>query len=199
MFFPPSTSRRALKHRRVIEIEAYAREDNLWDIDARISDTKTSPIQLASGVRPAGVPIHDLGLRISINTDFDIVDAQAVSSAHPYPGYCNAITPDYTKLIGLNLLKQFRHEVKVRLGGNRGCTHITELVQILPTAALQAFAGEVVKINEVIQGSTAPDAEMQSDEQAIQQPFQLDRCHALKLDGGAVATYYPRWFKPAAI
>ena len=194
MFFPPSTSRRVLKHSRVISIEAYARDDNLWDIDARISDTKTNPTQLASGVRPAGEPIHDLGLRISINTDFDIVDAQAVSSRHPYPGYCNAITPDYTKLVGLNLLKQFRHEVQVRMGGNRGCTHITELVQILPTAALQAFAGDVLKINDVATGSK-PDAAMQ---QQTKQPFQLDRCHALKLDGGAVATYYPRWYKPAS-
>ncbi|PRC91007.1 DUF2889 domain-containing protein [Solimicrobium silvestre] len=197
MFFSPPNSRRALKHSRVIEIDAYAREDSLWDIEARIRDTKTSDTQLASGLRPAGMPIHDLGLRICINTQFDIVDAEAVSSAHPYPGYCNAITPDYTKLVGLNLLKQFRHEVKVRLGGTRGCTHLTELAQVLPTAALQAFAGEVLKTHEVGGGEVknAINATVQDNQQ---QPFQLDRCHALKLDSGAVATYYPRWVKQAS-
>ena len=197
MFFPPATSRRVLKHSRVIEIEAYAREDNLWDIDARIRDIKTRDATLATGVRPAGMPIHDLGLRISINTNFDIIDAVAVSSAHPYPGYCDAITPDYTKLIGLNLLRQFRHEVKLRLGGDRGCTHITELVQILPTAAMQAFAGEVLQINEAISANSSPNSSAETSTEQDKQPFQLGRCHALKLTGGAVATYYPRWAKSA--
>ena len=32
-----------------------------------------------------------------------------------------------------------------------------------------------------------------------QQPFQLNRCHALKLDGAAVATYYPRWVKLSGV
>ena len=28
-------------------------------------------------------------------------------------------------------------------------------------------------------------------------PFQLDRCHALRLDGPAVLRYFPRWARPA--
>ena len=36
----PSTSRRALKHTRAIQIEAFARDDGLWDIDAHITDIK---------------------------------------------------------------------------------------------------------------------------------------------------------------
>ncbi len=185
MFFSPPSSRRVLQHSRIIHIDAYAREDELWDIEARIQDFKSTDTHLASGVRPAGEPIHDLGLRICINSVMDIVAVEAVSAANPYPGHCNAITPDYTKLVGLNLLKQFRHEVGVRMGGNRGCTHLTELAQILPTAAVQAFAGHVVSVNEL--GS--------EHVQNQQQPFQLNRCHALKLDGGAVAAYYPRWVK----
>jgi hypothetical protein len=30
------------------------------------------------------------------------------------------------------------------LGGIRGCTYLTELVSIFPTAAIQAFVGEVL-------------------------------------------------------
>jgi len=198
MFFSPPNSRRALKHSRVIEIDAYAREDNLWDIEARIRDTKTKEIQLAESTISAGMPIHDLGLRLTINTKFDVVGAEAVSSANPYPGYCNAITPDYTKLVGLNLLKQFRHEVKHRLGGNLGCTHISELAQLLPTAAIQAFAGEVLMIDEVGSAESA-NATKPTEQLNQQQPFQLNRCHALKLDGGVVATYYPRWMKQSNV
>lgn len=185
----PPISRRALKHTRAIQIEAFARDDGLWDIDARITDIKTRDATLASGVRPAGMPMHDLSLRLTIDTRLTIVDAEAVSDAVPYPGYCNTIGPAYKHLVGLNLLKGFRQELKQRLSGIDGCTHLTELAQILPTAAIQAFAGEVFASTSDGTGK---------NEQNDQKPFQLDRCHALRTDGAAVAEYYPRWaVKPA--
>lgn len=177
-----STTQRALKHTRTINIQAFARDDGLWDLDAQITDTKTRDITLASGIRPIGSALHDLSLRITIDTNFTIVDAEAVSDAVPYPGFCNTIGPDYKKLIGLNLMQQFRQGVKTRLSGINGCTHITELAQILPTAAVQAFAGDVIDTRD---GA--------SNSEHSQQPFQLNRCHALRLDGPAVVQYYPRW------
>jgi hypothetical protein len=194
MYFSQPVSRRALKHTRAIEIEAYRREDDLWDIEARIRDIKTSDTHLATDVRAAGTPIHDLGLRITITTDFDIVGVEAVSSAVPFPQHCGAITPDYQKLVGMNLLKQFRQQVKAALGGTQGCTHISELTQLLPTAAIQAFAGEVIRINDE-QISTSSTTTGNTEVTKQQQPFQLDRCHALRLDGAAVAVFYPRWVK----
>ena len=175
-------SRRALKHVRTIQVEAFSRDDGLWDIDARITDIKTSDTDLASGVRAAGMPIHDLFLRLTINTQFTIIAAEAVSDAVPYSSFCNTISPDYQKLVGLNLILGFRQELKARLSGIDGCTHLTELAQILPTAAIQAFAGEVFPTRE---GADAGED--------AQKPFQLDRCHALRTDGAAVAQFYPRW------
>ena len=66
----------------------------------------------------------------------------------PYPGHCDTIGPDYRKLIGLNLLQDFRRHLQARLGGVHGCTHLTELANVLPTAAVQAFAGEVFKTRD---------------------------------------------------
>ncbi|NEX60690.1 DUF2889 domain-containing protein [Noviherbaspirillum galbum] len=188
MPLPTPTSRRALKHTRAIQIEAYARDDGLWDIDAHITDIKTRDSKLASGIRPAGHPMHDLWLRITIDRELNIVAAGAVSDAVPYPGYCDTIGPDYAKLVGLNLYKGFRDGVKQRLAGTQGCTHLTELAMVLPTAAIQAFAGEVIDTRDGASGGA----------QATK-PFQLDRCHALRTDGEAVAKYYPRWaIQPAA-
>ncbi|HEY8607461.1 MAG TPA: DUF2889 domain-containing protein [Noviherbaspirillum sp.] len=178
----PPSSRRALKHTRAIEVQAFARDDGLWDIDAHITDIKTRDNRLASGTRPAGAPIHDLWLRLTIDTELNVVDAEAVSDAVPYPGYCDTNGAAYRKLIGLNLLRGFRDGVRTRLAGIQGCTHLTELAQVLPTAAIQAFAGEVLDTRD------GPDADGQG-----QKPFQLDRCHALRTDGPAVARYYPRW------
>lgn len=175
-------SRRALRHSRVIDVQAYLRDDGLWDIDARMTDIKSYDATLASGPRAAGVPLHDLHLRITVDQDLTIVEAQAASEAVPYPGFCNTIGPAYQLLVGLNLLNNFRHEVKQRLGGIAGCTHLTELAQVLPTATIQAFAGDVWSTRDG-----------QQTDAGHEPPFQLDKCHALRTDGAAVAQYYPRW------
>ncbi len=174
-------------HTRSIRVDAYVRDDGLWDVEASLVDTKSRDLQLASGVRAAGDPVHDVALTITIDTDLNVRDAQARTSWVPYPGFCNTIEPAYKKLIGLNLARQFRRHVRERLGGARGCTHLTELADVLPTAAIQAFAGEKV----------GRSSQPQKDG-AERQPFYLDACHALVTTGPAVAKFYPRWYRDPA-
>ncbi len=181
MPLPTPTRPRQLRHTRSVNVQAYERDDGLWDIDARISDIKPRPVILASGTRAADQPIHDLWLRITVDQSFNITDAIGVSDAVPYPGYCDTIGLSYQKLIGLNLMQRFRHAVRERVGGSAGCTHLTEMAGILPTAVIQAFAGDVMPTRDG------------NDDSETHPPFQLDLCHALRRDGPAVQKYYPRW------
>ena len=103
-------------HTRSIRVDAYARDDGLWDLEAVLTDTKSRDFPLATGMRPAGDPVHDMVLRVTIDTKLNIIDAVAESRWVPYPGYCDTIGPDYRKLIGLNLLQDFRRHVQGRLG-----------------------------------------------------------------------------------
>ncbi|HQR72346.1 MAG TPA: DUF2889 domain-containing protein [Burkholderiaceae bacterium] len=177
-------SNRRHVHTRSIRVDAYARDDGLWDLEAVLTDTKSRDFPLATGLRAAGDPVHDMVLRVTIDTRANVVSAAAESRWVPYPGYCDTIAPDYGKLVGLNLLQDFRRHVQARLGGVHGCTHITELAKVLPTAAVQAFAGEVFKTRDSAHAGHEQDEKM---------PWQLDRCHALRTDGPAVAEFYPRW------
>jgi len=83
-------SRRVLKHRRAIQIEAFARDDGLWISTPtfRCQDTRC---ETGFRHRLAGVPLHDMLLRITIDTRFNIVAAEAASEMVPYPGYCDTI------------------------------------------------------------------------------------------------------------
>ncbi len=183
MALPAASLKRTLKHRRSIEVEVFARGDGLWEVDAHISDVKTRDFKLAGGVRPAGQPIHDMLLRVVIDDQFNVLESGAETRWMPYTGLCDQHGDAYGHLVGLNLLKGFYANVKSRLGGTRGCTHLTELTQVLPTAVVQAFAGEVTDIREDGDDSETP-------------PFQLNRCHALRDDAPAVRLHYPRWHKP---
>jgi hypothetical protein len=157
----------------------------LWDLDACIRDIKAHDIVLASGVRAGGLPVHDLKLRVTVDRALLIVDAEAASDAVPYPGFCDTIGPAYKKLVGLSLMNHFRLHLKDRLSGVLGCTHLTELAQALPTAAIQAIADEEMHARQATEAGAA------------RRPFEIDRCHALRADGPAVARYYPRWVAKA--
>jgi Protein of unknown function (DUF2889) len=181
MALPPAAPERLLKHRRSIDVHVYARGNGLWEVDAEIRDIKTRDAKLAGGLRRAGDPIHDMLLRLVVDEQLNIVEAGSETRWMPYPGQCDDHGDAYAALAGLNLLKGFRQAVKERLGGTAGCTHLTELTQVLPTAVIQAFAGEVLDTRE--------DSE--------HKPFQIDRCHALRADGAAVKLFYPRWYRGA--
>ena len=180
MALPTAALERRLKHRRSIDVQVFARGDKLWEVDARITDVRAADTPIATGLLRAGSPIHDMLVRLVVDERFNILEAGAETFAMPYPGQCNDYGDVYGRLVGLNLMDSFRGNVKKRLGGIQGCTHITELTQVLPTAVVQAFAGEVL--------DTRGDGSVQ--------PFQIDRCHALRSDGPAVKTYYPRWYRP---
>ncbi|MGH7292445.1 MAG: DUF2889 domain-containing protein, partial [Myxococcota bacterium] len=123
MALPTAASNRQLKHRRSIDVQIYARGNGLWEVDAHITDVRSRETRMATGMLPAGQPIHDMLLRLVVDERFNVVEAGAQTSAMPYPGECNSYGDIYGRLVGLNLMKGFRHAVKERLGGVQGCTH----------------------------------------------------------------------------
>lgn len=181
MPLPVSEVEREHTHARRVRYDGYKRADGLWDIEAHLSDVKHHDYRLKTGVRRAGQPIHEMWLRVTIDRKLNVVDATASSDAVPYPGGCESIAPAYRKLIGLNLARGFRKNVHELLGSVRGCTHLTEMLSGLPTAAIQTFAGEMSEERE--DGS---------------KPFQLDQCHALETSTDTVRTWYPKWHRGKA-
>ena len=184
-YLTPEKNSRRLVHERKIDVKAYRRDDDLWDIEAEIVDTKNKDFQLAAVNRKAGEPIHHMMLTLTINENMDVIDANAKSLQVPYLGSCDSIAPDYSKLKGLNLLRGFREGVKSRLGGIQGCTHISELTKIIPTVATQAFVGEVLHVQLSSLEKKSPNEEL---------PFHFNGCHALRTDGEVVKKYHPIWY-----
>ena len=181
MPLPPSTVPRQRLHVRRIVYEGWRREDGLFDIEARLVDTKDHDYELLVGTRPAGDPVHDMWARVTIGTDFLIRELVACTDRMPYPGACDRITERYPQLVGANLMHGFRKALFDALGGVRGCSHLTELIAFLPTAALQTFAG--------LRSENEPHED---------RPFQLDRCHALEHTTETVRRYYPKWYRGPA-
>jgi len=173
-----SPAARERLHLRRVSYEGFRRDDGLFDIEAHLTDHKERDYMLAMGTRSKDVPVHNMWARVTIDRRFDVIDIEAVTDEMPYPGQCDRIGPDYKKLIGSNLLKGFRKAIAENMGGVKGCTHLSELLGYLPTAAVQTFAG----------------IKNEAEAAAGQKPFQLDSCHALATNTETVRVYYPKWF-----
>jgi hypothetical protein len=174
---PPATERQSLHH-RTISVRGYRRADGNYDIEGHLHDQKDVEFKLASGTRPAGAPVHAMWLRMTIDRDLNIIDAEAVMDAVPYAGACDTIASAYEQLIGMAIRPGFSRRVLELFGSQRGCTHVTDLISSVATTAFQTLAG---------QGLADPNV----------QPFQLNKCHALVLDGAVVRRYYPHWYTGA--
>lgn len=161
-------------HSRRISIEGFLRDDGLWDIEGHLVDIKDQDLTLAYGVRPAGRPLHDMWVRVTVDRSLTVIDAQAAVDSMPYPDLCNLITPAYRSLIGIKIGPGFRRRVKTLLGGVNGCSHLTEIVSAIGAGAVQTLAAHV---------SETVDA----------RPFQLNGCHAWSSSGVLVREFYPRW------
>jgi hypothetical protein len=178
MPLPLPTAERTRMHVRSVQLEGYKRVDGLWDIEAHLVDTKGHDYHLSSKTVVRGDAVHDMWVRATIDAKMNIVDAAACTDAMPYEGACDRVTSDYSKLVGLNLFHGFRKAVKDLFGATRGCSHITEMLMYLPTAALQTFASDVL-----------------DNEDSGHKPYQLDKCHALDSHSDVVQRYYPRWYR----
>jgi hypothetical protein len=175
---PPAPRKRL--HERAVTYEGFVREDGLFDIEARLVDTKDHDYTLLSGVRRRGMPVHEMAVRVTIDRHCSIRDIEVRTDWMPYPGDCNRIESAYRRLVGASLVDGFRKTLYGAMGGVKGCTHITEMLAFLPTAAVQMFAS------------------LQPEDDGSRKPYQLDRCHALETGTDAVRRYYPKWYRGAA-
>ncbi len=181
---PPAA--RTLLHQRDIVCRGYRRDDGLWDIEARLIDTKTYDFDNADrgGRIRAGDPLHEMMVRVTIDDDFLIRQAEAATLAGPFSP-CADIAPAFAELAGLRIAKGFVAEVRQRFGGVRGCTHIVEMFGPIATTAYQTLSAARER-----KAAADPDRK---------RPGVIDQCHALSADGPVVARLWPRFSTAGAI
>jgi hypothetical protein len=177
--------RRRLMHRRSVECVGYLRNDGLWEVEARLVDTKP----FAQRELKAGDPVHDIALRLAVDDRMTIVEAETTMRATPYPT-CVEVEPILQRLVGERIGKGWRELVRQKIGRLETCTHLSELLGPAVTALFQTMS----------YGKT-PDGGGSMDHQraAGERPFFVGGCHSWRTDGPIVAEMFPQFAtKPAA-
>ena len=127
-------------HHRLIDMQAYAREDGLYDVEAHLVDTKPFEFVRVSSPRPvpAGEALHDLWIRMTVDGDYTVRAIEAASDITPY-GICKEAESTLSVLVGERLVRGWSAKVKERLRGAASCTHLMELLMPMATTAYQTL------------------------------------------------------------
>jgi hypothetical protein len=128
-------------HHRVIDMRAYQRDDGFFDVEGHLVDSKPFDFVRPSSpgrASPAGEPLHDLWVRITLDGGYVVRDIEASSDVTPW-AICKEAESTLQALIGERVGRGWSSIVKQRLRGPASCTHLMEMLLPLATAAFQAI------------------------------------------------------------
>ena len=181
----PESAARKHVHTRAIEYRGYQREDEMWDIEAHMTDKKTYEFKNDwRGEVGIGEPLHEMLLRVTIDSEFIIREVVAVTDNSPFQ-MCPDITPAYSSLIGIRMGPGWRKAIRLKVGGVKGCTHLTELLFPMATVAMQTIWPLLRHKKK------KPDSEVIETKR---RPIVLDTCHAWSTDSPVVKENSPKYY-----
>ncbi len=183
MNLPAPTARKKL-HTRTIVCEGYEREDGLFDIEARIVDTKTYSVDHSRrGLLEPGTPMHDMCLRLTVDQAKTVHDIEVFTQDAPYLE-CFKVAPAFKRLIGASLVSGWRQAVEQAVGGTQGCTHLKELLGPAATVVFQTTSGGQKTFRQ------APGEPVE----AVVRPHFLGKCKGWDPSGDAVKELLPSFY-----
>ncbi|OSQ39474.1 DUF2889 domain-containing protein [Thalassospira mesophila] len=175
-------------HTRKVTCTGYRRADGLWDIEGHITDVKTYGFENHDrGEIPPGVPIHQMWLRITLGTDMVITAVEAVTDHAPFNA-CGEIAPNYEKLVGLKIGPGLKSQIRDRVGGIYGCTHLTELMGPVATTAFQTIFP--IRAREAAEKQRQQEKDGDAPPRKRRSPL-VNTCHGWRSDGAAVQRIAP--------
>ena len=126
-------------HERKIEIRTYPLPDDRLLVEGRLKDDRLVKVFHRNGKEREPGVVHWMIARLLIGDwPITILDAEAEMPATPHPR-CAEIAEAVRQVVGLPIAAGYSARVLRRLGGIRGCAHLTHLLLAMGPAALHGY------------------------------------------------------------
>jgi hypothetical protein len=166
-------------HSRNIEVTTYYYDGQRIIVEGCLKDDRFQESYAATGETfPRGV-FHHMTIRLLVNcSDLMIEDVDVELIAVPRE-VCRETIDCLASIKGLTITRGFMSKIKKMAGGNKGCTHLVELIQAMAPAIIQGFATHQ---------SQKPLA-AGSDQARMMFHFLVNTCRAWREDGPYVEMF----------
>ncbi len=174
-------------HDRRYEFQGFHRKDGLWDIEGRMTDSKTYsfPNDWRGEVK-AGDWVHDMRIRLTLDSHFVVTDIEVSTDSSPF-AICGDVAPNFAVVKGLKVGPGWNKKLKELLGGSQGCTHHVEMLGAMATVAYQTIWGQKARQRRV-------KPESDADSHGGRRPPLLDTCYAFASDSEVVQKNWPTFY-----
>lgn len=161
-------------HQRKIEIRTYPLEKGRLIVEGRLTDDRlVTGFHWDGRPRPPGV-VHHLIVRLLIGAwPPTILEAETEMSEVPHE-LCTTVAETIQKIVGVTISIGFSDQIKKRLGGVEGCSHMMHLILAMGPAVLHGYW---------TQHSRQPRSLPQSLEEVQGLPLLINSCQLWREDG----------------
>ncbi len=126
-------------HTRNIEVMTYDYDGQRMIVEGILRDYRFQESHTITGATfPAGV-IHHMAIRLLVNSSNLVIEDIDVDQMTVPREVCRETIDCLAPIKGLTITKGFTAKVKKLAGGNKGCTHLVELILAMAPAAIQGF------------------------------------------------------------
>ena len=160
-------------HLQHIDVAAYEYDGQRILVEGSLKDNRFHDTHVKAGETfPSGV-LHHMAIRMLINvSNFMIEDIDADLKSVPRE-VCRETIGCLTPIKGLTITKGFTSKVKKLAGGNKGCTHLVELILAMAPSVFQGFGA--------YQSRKAPGFD--PDRARTMLPYMINTCRIWRGDG----------------
>ena len=154
-------------HTRDIQSQVWLLDDELWEIEIRLLDTKGYDTRVGLDRElPAGDALHEMRIRLEVGFDQVI---RKIDVAMPYTPFeiCPGVMRNFDSLVGESMARGWNALLSERFSGAGGCRHLVDMLRSAATVLFQAMS---------YQHEFTPE----------QIPYWTDSCHAFRKDGEVI-------------
>ncbi len=165
-------------HSRRIQISTFEFDGDRIMIEGSLKDDRFQDTHAVTGETfPRGV-IHHMGIRLLVNCSTLVIEDIEVQLISVPREACRETIDCLDCIKGLAITRGFTAKVKKLAGGNKGCTHLLELLLAMAPAAVQGYAAH----------RSQKQAGFDPDQARFIMKYLVNTCRAWREDGPFVAT-----------
>jgi hypothetical protein len=166
-------------HTRSIEVTTYEYDGQRIIVEGFLKDDRFQESHVITGETfPSGV-VHHMSIRLLVNCSNLLIEDVDVDLTSVPREVCRETIDCLAPIKGLTITRGFTAKVKKLAGGNKGCTHLVELILAMAPAVFQGFGAH----------QSLKPLNLESGHRKLILEFLLNTCRVWREDGPFVEIF----------